>query len=177
MILAFCTTSDGPLSVYQVSLNSLVYFLRHAPDKLFIAKMKKGSNSVNTVDRVMVFAMCNFPYGPLSVHQVSFNSLNCLLSEICSGQTFIGKMKKGSNSINTVDRVMVLALCNCPHGPLPVYQVSFKLSSILLEICSGQKCDRRTDGRTDKAATICSPFGEHKKGCPMHPHMCWLRLL
>ena len=24
--------------------------------------------------------------------------------------------------------------------------------------------DGRTDGRTDKAATICSPFGEHKNG-------------
>ena len=33
-----------------------------------------------------------------------------------------------------------------------------KLPSILLEICSGQKCD----GQTDKAATRYSPLGEHK---------------
>ena len=32
-------------------------------------------------------------------------------------------MKKGSNCVNTIDRVMVLALCNSPHGPLSVYQV------------------------------------------------------
>ena len=68
MILAFCITSDGPLSMYQVSFNSLVYFQRYAPDKLFIAKMKKGSNSVSPVDRVMVLAMCNSPHGPLSVY-------------------------------------------------------------------------------------------------------------
>ena len=62
--------------MYQVSLNSFVYFQRYAPDKLFIAKMKKGSNSVNTVDRVMVLAFCNIPHGPLSVYQVSFNYLS-----------------------------------------------------------------------------------------------------
>ena len=41
-----------------------------------------------------------------------------------------------------------------------------KVPSILLEICRGQNCDGHPDGwtdrRTDKAATICSPFGEHK---------------
>ena len=51
---ALCTSSDGHLSMYQVSFNFLLYFLRYAPDKLFIAKIKKGSNSVNTGDRVMV---------------------------------------------------------------------------------------------------------------------------
>ena len=43
-------------------------FQRNARDKLFIAKMNKGSNSVNTVDRVMIFALYNFPHGPLSVY-------------------------------------------------------------------------------------------------------------
>ena len=43
MIVAFCTFSDGLLSIYQVSFNSLVYFQRYAPDSLFIAKIKKGS--------------------------------------------------------------------------------------------------------------------------------------
>ena len=62
---ALFTSSDGHLSMYQVSFNSLPYF--HAQDKLFIPKIKKGSNSINTGDRIMVLA-----YGPLSVYQVSF---------------------------------------------------------------------------------------------------------
>ena len=73
---ALCTFSDGQLSVYQVSFNSLLYFQRYAPDKLFIAKVKKGSNSVNTGDRVMVLAICNSLHGPLSVYQVSFIIFN-----------------------------------------------------------------------------------------------------
>ena len=35
-----------------------------------------GSNSVNIGDRVTFFAFCNFPYGPLSLYQVSLNYLN-----------------------------------------------------------------------------------------------------
>ena len=71
----------------QVSLKSLVSFQRYAPHKLFIAKMKwrvnavanmkKGSNSVNTVDVDMVLglALCNSPHDPLSVYQVSLHYL------------------------------------------------------------------------------------------------------
>ena len=51
MILALCISADGPLSMYQVSFNSLVYFQRYVPDTLHMAKMKKGSNSVNIGDR------------------------------------------------------------------------------------------------------------------------------
>ena len=69
---ALCTSSDGHLSMYQVSFNSLLYVQRYAPDKLFIAKIKKGSNSINTSNRVMALAFCNFLHGPLSVYQVSF---------------------------------------------------------------------------------------------------------
>ena len=83
MILALCTSADGPLPMYQVLFNSHVYFQRYAQDKLFIAKMKKGSNLVNTVERVMVLALCNSPHSPLSVCQVSFNYLQYF--EICSG--------------------------------------------------------------------------------------------
>ena len=68
MALALCTSSDDHLSIQQVSLNSLLYFQRYAPDKLFIAKIKKGSNSINTGDRVIVLALCNSPHGPLSVY-------------------------------------------------------------------------------------------------------------
>ena len=64
-ILALCTSADGFLSIYQVSFNSLVYFQRYTPDKLFITKMKHGSNSVNTVESVMVLTLCSSPHGPL----------------------------------------------------------------------------------------------------------------
>ena len=67
---ALRTSSNGHLSMYQV--NSLLYFQRYAPETLFIAKIKKGSNSVNTVDRIMVLAFYNFLYSPLSVYQVLF---------------------------------------------------------------------------------------------------------
>ena len=46
--------------MYQVSFNSLVCLKRYAPHKLFIAKMKKGNNSINTVDRFMLLALCTF---------------------------------------------------------------------------------------------------------------------
>ena len=67
-----CTSSDGHLSMYQVSFNSLLYFQRYAPDKLFIAKIKKGSNSVNTRDGIVVHAFCKSLPSPLSVYQVLF---------------------------------------------------------------------------------------------------------
>ena len=41
--------------------------------QVFYCKIKKESNAVNTGDSVMVIAFCNFPYGALSVYQVSFN--------------------------------------------------------------------------------------------------------
>ena len=93
MILALCTTSDGPLSMYQVSFNSFVYFQRYAPNKLFIAKIKKGSNSVNIVDRVTILALSISADDPLSMYQVSFNSL--VYFQIRSGQAFCGKNEKG----------------------------------------------------------------------------------
>ena len=89
-VLALCTSSDGHLSMYQVSFNSLLYFQKYARDKLFIAKNKKGSNSINTGDRVMVLAICNSPHGLLSVYQDSLNYLQYL--EICSGQKCDGWM-------------------------------------------------------------------------------------
>ena len=53
------------------------------PDKLFIAIIKKGSNSVNTGDSVMVLAFCNFPDSPLSVYQVSLNYRYTLINRTC----------------------------------------------------------------------------------------------
>ena len=56
MVLALCTSSDDILSMHKVLYNSLLYFQRYALDKLNIAKIRKGSNSVNTGDRVLVLA-------------------------------------------------------------------------------------------------------------------------
>ena len=75
--LALCASSDGRLSMYQVSFNSFLHLQRYAPDKLFTAKIKKrtGSNSLNTSDRVIGLAFCSSPHGHLSVYQVSLNYL------------------------------------------------------------------------------------------------------
>ena len=51
MVLAFCTSSIDPLSRYQVSFHSNLYFQRYAPDKPFTAKI-----AVNTGERVTIFA-------------------------------------------------------------------------------------------------------------------------
>ena len=110
MVLAPCTSSDDILSMYQFLFNSLLYFRKYAPNKLNIAKIKKGSNSVNAGDRVMVLAFCDSPPGPLSVYQVSFNPL-VYFQRYIQDKQFIAKIKKGSNSVNTIDRVMILAIC------------------------------------------------------------------
>ena len=75
MVLALSTFSDNLLSMYQVLFNSFLYFQRYVSDKLNIAKIRKGSNSVNTFDRVMVLTFCSFPHGLPSVYQVSLNYL------------------------------------------------------------------------------------------------------
>ena len=94
--------------MYQVSFNSLLYFQRHALDNLFIAKIKKGCNFVNTSDRVMVQAFCNFLHGPLSVyHLFIFNTLRDIILTIL----LLQKHRKGNNSVITCDRVTILASC------------------------------------------------------------------
>ena len=98
-------------------LNALLYFQRYASDKLFIAKIRKCSNSVNTGDRVMVLIFSDSPHCPLSVYQVSFNS-PVYFQRYAPDKLFIAKIKKGSNSVNTVDREMILALCTSSDGPL-----------------------------------------------------------
>ena len=52
------------------AFNSSLYFERYAPDKLFIAKIKTKSNSINTGDRVAVLAFCTFTDSPLSIYQI-----------------------------------------------------------------------------------------------------------
>ena len=75
MVLAFCTSSDDLLPMYQVLFSFLLHFQRYAPDKLSTAKIRKGSNSIDTGDRVMILAFWNSPHGPLTVYQVPFNYL------------------------------------------------------------------------------------------------------
>ena len=66
--LALCIFSDGRLLMYQVSFDSLFYLQRYAPDKLFIAKIKKENNSVTTCDKVTIFSLCTFSVGLLSIY-------------------------------------------------------------------------------------------------------------
>ena len=46
------------------------YFTRYATDKLIIAKIKTGSNSVITYNRVTVLALCTISDGRLSMYPV-----------------------------------------------------------------------------------------------------------
>ena len=92
-------------------------------DKLIIAKIKTGSNSVITCNRVTVLAPCTISDGHLSMYQVSFDSL--LFFQRYAPDFNIAKIRKGKNSINTDSKVMVLAFCTSPHIPLSLYQVSF----------------------------------------------------
>ena len=62
----------------------------HAPDKLFIAEIVKGSNIANTDDRVMVLVICH------SVSVSSFIKLPSIFLEICSRQKCDRWMNKGT---------------------------------------------------------------------------------
>ena len=104
-VLPLYTISDGHLSMYQVSFDSLLYFQRYVPDKFYIAKIRKGNNSINTDDRVMVLAFCTSPCSPLSLYQVSFIYLHYFLRYALDKLT-IAKIRKGNNSVITCDRVI-----------------------------------------------------------------------
>ena len=119
---ALCTSSDGHLSMYQVSFNCLLYFQRYAPDKLFIAKIKKGSNSTNIGDRVMVLAFCHSLHSPLLVYRVSFIYLQYFYRYDPEKLT-IAKLRKGNKSVITWDRVTVLPLCTSSDGRLSMYHL------------------------------------------------------
>ena len=87
----------------------------------FIAKIKRGKLLRNYWEQGYGSCILHLLYWP-SIKNSCFISFPSILSEICSGQAFY--CKRGSNSVNTADRVTVLAFCNSPHGPLSVYQVS-----------------------------------------------------
>ena len=71
--------------------------------------MKKGSNSVNIGDRVIVHAFCNSLHGLLSVYQVSF-ILNTFRDMLYTS-LLLQKFKREITLVITCDRVMVPALC------------------------------------------------------------------
>ena len=87
-------------------------------DKLIIAKIKMGRNSVITCNRIIVLALCTISDGHLSMYQVSFDSL-LYFQRYASDKFNIAQVG------NTDDMVMVLAFCTCPHSPLSLYQISF----------------------------------------------------
>ena len=113
-VLAFCT------SLYQCIKFHLMPFYSfrdmHRPN-FFIAKIKQGSNSVNTGDIVTILAFALPP-----MYRVSFNSL-LYFQRYVSGKLCTAKIKRGNNSVNTGDRITFLAFCHFLHGPLSVYQV------------------------------------------------------
>ena len=120
---ALCTSSDGHLSIYQVSFIPFNTFQRYATDKLFIAKIKKGSNSLNTGDRVLVIAFCNSfmaHYQCIKFHLFIFNTFRDMLQP----SLLLQKLEREITLI-TCDRVTVLALCTSSDGCLSMYQVSF----------------------------------------------------
>ena len=125
MVLAFCTFPHSPLSLYQVSFfftfNTFIDMLQTC---LLLQKLGREITVVITCDRVTVLALCTSSDGHLSTYQVSFNSL-LYFQRYAPDKVLIAKIKKGSNSINTGVRIMLLVFCNSPHGPLSVYQFSF----------------------------------------------------
>ena len=54
MVLALCTSSDGSLSMYKFHTISFYTFRDMLWTSFLLQKIKKGSNSINTGDRVMV---------------------------------------------------------------------------------------------------------------------------
>ena len=61
----------------------------------------------------------------IEFHQITFYTFRDMLWT----SFLFTKIRKGSISVNIGDRFIVLKLCNSPHDPLSVYQVSF--SSII----------------------------------------------
>ena len=107
------------------------------------SKIRKGSNSVNTGDTVMLVhsaIFLRFLYQCIKFHLIPLYTFRDM------HRTNV-LLQKGSNSVNTVDWVIVLVLCHFPHRPLFVYQVSL---NYLKNICSRQKCDGRSDGQSTK---------------------------
>ena len=108
----------------QVAFDSHLYFQRYASDKLVIANIGKGNNSINTGDRVIVLALCTFSHYRLSVyikfHFFIFNTF----TEMLQTNLLLRKLERGITVI-TCDRVMVLALCTSSDDIFKFYLIPF----------------------------------------------------
>ena len=85
-----------------------------------------------TCDRITVLAICTFFHSLASINQVSFHLILFYTFSDAPNKLFNANIK-GSNSVNTGARVMVLAYCNSPYSPLSVSSF-IKLSSILRDL-------------------------------------------
>ena len=84
-LLALCTSSDGHLSMYLVSFNSLLYFQRYASTSFLLKKIEKGSNAINTGSYSQQFHL--WP----SISVLSFIYFSFILLEMCSRQCYYRK--------------------------------------------------------------------------------------
>ena len=126
--LRFLYSAPPLMAIYQCIKFHLIpfYTLRDMfqTSFFFIAKIKKGSNSINTGNRVMVLAFCNSLHSPLSLYQVSF-ICHQYFQRYALDKLTVAKIRKENNYIITCDRVTVLVLCTSSDGHLSMYQVSF----------------------------------------------------
>ena len=106
--------------MYQVSFDYLLYFQRYAPDKLNIAKIRTGNNSISTDNRVMVLPFCTFPHS-ISITVLSFIYLSLVLLEISPDKLTVAKIRKGNNCVITCDGVTVFALSTFSDSRLSMY--------------------------------------------------------
>ena len=132
--------------MYQVLSNSLLYFQRYALDKLNIVELRKGSNSVNTGDRVVVLAFCDSAHGPLSVYEVPFNYLQ-YFKKYAPDKIILAKIEKGNNSILVIElrflqsalSLIVLYQCIKFHI-IPLYTSRYMLrTSFFLQKLEGKQ--------------------------------------
>ena len=79
--------------MYQVSFNWLASFRDMLRTSFLLQKLKKGSNSINTVDRVTILALYTSVDGPLSIYQVSFKTL-VYFQKYAPDKVFIAKLRK-----------------------------------------------------------------------------------
>jgi hypothetical protein len=103
-------------------------------------------------------------YSMRSIFLQSFMLLPHIVLESCPGQSSKCKNKQRA-IIQKLGKAELQFLCTAYLLNGSIYLQSFMLIPIVVsKLCSGQenRTDGRTYGRTDKAATICSPFEEHK---------------
>ena len=113
--------------MYQISFHSLLYFQIYAPDNLFIAKIKKGHNSVNIAREVTVYVFCTSSDHVLLLYQVSRKYLQRLTSYGADTISIL-IITKGHNSVHIASGVTAFVLCTPSNQDLHLYLVMRKYS-------------------------------------------------